>query len=137
QLLNLRADTSQKTCRGFARAMTRLGGKNSPEIVVQISGPFERVFFALTVVVFAQRDPDLRERFDFSPHAISRTRAGNLFQKLVDIFQLAQRRPTAITAAPVRARLQPDREGLSKVFSRVGLRIPGIEIQHVTAAVGL
>src|SRR6185503_21071630 len=103
QLLDFRSHAAQEAGRGFARAMARLARKDSPQIIIQISRPFEGVFLALAIVVLPQRDANFRKGFNLSPHPISRPRAGDLVQEFVNVFEFAQGGPATITAPPVRA----------------------------------
>src|SRR5213079_1650082 len=54
--------------------------------------------------------------------------------ELIDVLEFLQRLPTSITRAPVEPRREPDGKGLRKIFIRMALRIPVIEIHHITAA---
>src|SRR5947207_4060129 len=54
--------------------------------------------------------------------------------QLIDVFEFLQRFPTSITRAPVEPRREPDGKGLRKIFIRMALRIPVVEIHHITAA---
>src|SRR5437016_13106851 len=85
--------------------------------------------------MFAQGDANFGQCFYFSPGTVLGTSAGDLVHDFVDVFEFPQRRPAAITPAPVRTRLQPHGERLGKILGGVRLRVPGFEIEHVTAAV--
>src|SRR5437899_100902 len=56
-----------------------------------------------------------------------------LARQPVQVLQLRHRPPAAITLAPVRARRQPDRKGLGKIFIRMLLRIPSRQMPHIIA----
>src|SRR5687767_6206423 len=101
QLLNLRRHTPHETRGRLASTMSWLARKNPTQIVVEISGPFKRVLLSLAVVMLAQRNPNLRQRFDFLSHPILRSRARDLAHEIIDVLELAQCRPAAITTAPI------------------------------------
>src|SRR5688572_9616790 len=89
QLLNFRPHPPNETRRRLARTIAWLVRKNSPQIVVEICGPFERVLLSLPVVMFAQRDPDFRQGFDFLSHPVLWTRARDLVHQLINVFKLS------------------------------------------------
>src|SRR5882762_11800165 len=105
ELLNFRCDAAQEAGRRRPRPATRVAGKDASQIIVKISRPFKSILLAFALVMLAQGYSDLRKSFDLAAQTISWPRAGNLIQKLVDIFQLPQCRPAAIAPPPVRPRL--------------------------------
>src|ERR1051326_143223 len=94
---------TQKPRRRSARTVARIVGKDAAQISVQIRRPLEFVLPLLTTVMFAQRDTNLRQRLDFSARAILWPGAGDFAHHFLDVFELAQSRPAAITAPPIRA----------------------------------
>ena len=54
--------------------------------------------------------------------------------QLVHVFKLFERLPAGITLTPIKVRRQPDGERLGEIFIRMALRIPVVEMHHVTAA---
>src|SRR5262252_10198708 len=117
--------------------MPRLHRKDAAEVIVEIGGPMERVLLALPFIMLAQSNSNFRKRLDLASNTIAWTSAGNFFHQLINIFQFSQSSPAAIATSPVRTRLKPDGESLGKIFRRMGLRIPGIEVEDIAPAVGL
>src|ERR1043166_924189 len=122
---------AQKTRRTRFRFMSWIVREDSPQIAIVNSGPLEVVTLALAAVMFAQREPQRRKRFDFRARTVLRFRARDLFHQLVDVLELLQRRPTAITASPLRSRRQPHGESFREVFRRMCLRIPRRQMQNI------
>src|SRR3989442_3937749 len=111
--------------------------ENAAQVRIQISGPLEFILALLASVMFAQGDANFRQRYDFSPGAVLGTSAGDFVHDLVDVFNFPQRRPAAITPAPVRTRLQPNGERFGEILRRVRLRVPRLKIEYVSPAVWL
>src|SRR4029077_1144191 len=65
---------------------------------------------------------------------VHRWRARQRAHQLIDVFKFLQCLPARITLAPVELGREPDRERLRKVFVRMALRVPVVEIHDVTAA---
>src|SRR5688572_10423040 len=128
QLLNFGRNSPHETCCRLAGTMAWLARKYSPQIVVEIGRPFKRVLLSLAVVMLAQRNPNLRQCFNFFPDAILRSRPRDLTHEIINVFKLPQCRPATIPTPPIRARLQPNRERLGKIFGGMGLRVPRIKI---------
>src|SRR5437016_11272795 len=87
--------------------------------------------------MFAQGDANFGQCFYFSPGTVLGTSAGDLVHDFVDVFNFTQRRPAAITPAPVRTRLQPNGERFGEILRRVRLRVPRLEIEYISTAVRL
>src|SRR5437870_4070249 len=134
---DLAFDRAQKTRRGGPQSMSRIIRENAAEVRIEISGPLEFVLLLLATVMFAQGDANFGQCFYFSPGTVLGTSAGDLVHDFVDVFNFPQRRPAAITPAPVRTRLQPNGERFGEVLSRVRLRVPRLEVEYVSAAVWL
>src|SRR6185503_19822458 len=96
----------------------------------------EVVTFALAAIVFAQRDLQRRERFDFRARSVSWLRAGDVVHQFVDVLELPERRPPAITSPPLQTRSQPDGKGFGEVLRRVCLCVPGGQVQNIFATLG-
>src|SRR4029453_3921634 len=60
-----------------------------------------------------------------------------VFHQTVDVLNLSKRAPSFILPSPVVPRLEPHRKGFRKIFRRMRLGIPCIEIENVIAAAGL
>ncbi len=58
---------------------------------------------------------------------------GQRTHQLVDVFELLQRLPAGITSAPIEPGREPDGKGLGKIFVRMTLRVPIIEMHDVAA----
>src|ERR1041385_915515 len=128
---------AQKTCGALFWLVSRIVTEDAIEIAIVNCGPLEVVSFAFATVVFAQCSLERREWFDFGARSVFRFRAGEARHQLVDVFELVQRGPAAITPTPLRTRREPDGESLGEVFGRVRLRVPRRKMQHELAAPGL
>src|ERR1051325_2853196 len=62
--------------------------------------------------------------------------AAERVHQLIDLFQFAQRRPAGVPLTPVKTRSEPDRECLGKIFIRMRLRVPILQMHDITAAEG-
>src|SRR5262249_20017822 len=60
----------------------------------------------------------------------------NLSHQCVDIFELFQRRPMRIVAAPIDMHIEPDRKGFGEILDRMCLSIPAGEVDYVIPTVG-
>ncbi len=87
--------------------------------------------------MFAQRSFQRGEWFDFSARPVFGFRAVETRHQLVDVFELGQRGPAAITATPLRTWREPDGEGLGEVFRRMCLCVPRRQVQHKLPAARL
>jgi len=58
QRFNFTPDATEETRRRLTRPRPRLAGKDASQIVIEIRGPFEGIFFSLALVMLAQRYPD-------------------------------------------------------------------------------
>ncbi len=114
--------------------VSRIVREDSKQITIVNIGPLEVVTLALATVVFAQFYLHCGQRLDFSARPVSRFCAGEIGHQLVDVFELAQCGPAAISASPLRARSQPHGKRFGEVFGRVRLCVPRRQVQHVFPA---
>ena len=84
--------------------------------------------------MFAKGNLQGREGLDLRSGSVPWLRARQLLHQVVDVFELAKRRPAFIPPSPERARRQPDCKCLGKIFGRVRLRVPRPQVQDVVAA---
>src|SRR5215207_54696 len=82
-------------------------------------------------IVLAERAAVVRQWRNERTVALRRLASGELGHEPVDEFQLRERRPPRVIGAPANFRSQPNRKCLGEVFSRVALRVPVLEVQHV------
>src|ERR1041385_587360 len=123
-LTHLASHAANKTRCTWPRPHLRFVGKNSIKITIVNSRPFEVVALTFTSIVFTQRQAKSRQRFNLGPRSVSWFCPRYLCHQLIDVFELAERRPTFITTTPLRTRRQPHGEGFSEIFRRMRLRIP-------------
>src|SRR5688572_2817741 len=136
QALELRTGLAQEGARRHAPAVLALLAEHALEPHVESIGLVELVAGALAPVVLAERALVVAERLDQLLVAHDRLHTADVRHQLVDVFQLAQRRPALVLATPAGARLQPDGERLGEVLGRMALRVPVTEVQHEVAARG-
>ena len=65
-----------------------------------------------------------------------RRAARELAHQLVHVLELPQRRPALVALAPLRLRVEPDRERLGEILVGMALRVPGVEVDDEALAVG-
>src|SRR6185295_8687236 len=135
-LSHLSADLTNETCSTHSLPVTRFVRKYSMQIAIVNCGPLEVVALAFATIMFAQLDLESREWLDFRARSVSRFCSGEVVHQLVDILELVERGPAAITATPLRAWRQPHGEGFREVLRRVCLSVPGGKMQHVLSALG-
>src|ERR1051325_2246981 len=121
-LTHLASDTANKTRRTWPRSRLRFVRKNSIKITIVNSRPFEVVALTFTSIVFTQRQAKSRQRFNLGPRSVSWFCPCYLCHQLIDVLELAERRPTFITTTPLRTRRQPHGKSFSEIFRRMRLR---------------
>ena len=136
-LPDLGAVAAEERGRRRRAAMPRIVGEDAQQIAVVDRRMVDRVVRALLRVVLGQRLGELAQRIDAQPAREQRLLAGDLGHQLVDIFELLQRRPALVALAPVRARREPDREGLGEILVRMALRVPERQMLDVAPAAGV
>src|SRR5688572_28774428 len=92
---------------------------------------------ALLLVVPAESSAQPSERIDFLSREVERRLTNQRLHEPVDVLQFFERRPADVACFPERVRRQPDGEGFRKVLIGMALRVPRVEMEHETLAVGL
>jgi len=90
----------------------------------------------LDPIVGAQLPAQAGDRVD-DPVVVTREAGRPARHQGVDVLELLERGPALVALAPVHTGRQPDSEGLGEVLVGVALRVPGLEVDHEAAAVGL
>src|SRR5207248_9563640 len=71
-------------------------------------------------------------------HAIFRRMRGRISRQsphqIIDVFEFLQRLPASVALPPIEIRREPDRESFGKIFVRMALRIPVVQMHYITAA---
>src|SRR5262245_28882420 len=95
------AVTPEKTYRASRGLMARLGGEDAQQVTVIIGRGIEGVMLPLPVVVLAQSHLDFGQVCFTSPGVVGRGLPGDLFHKLVYIFQLTKSGPALVAFPPL------------------------------------
>ena len=133
-LPNLRSVLAKERGRREPPAKLRIGGKQTMQFPIVGLRRIDGVKSLLLLIIFGKRDFVLVQRIGAPPPRHLWPLLGDFRHQLVDVLELAQRRPAGVAVAPVRARRQPDRERLGEILVGMALRVPQPQMLDVVLA---